>query len=97
MKTSTGDAPPSSRSPDDAWAINRLLMNWMAPIAWRGFRRPLTQDDLPGIPRPLEMADIAERTRVLWAAERKKERARKAAEGPVKPGGRGRKGRPEDS
>ena len=44
MKTSTADAPPRTRSPDDAWAINRLLMNWMAPVAWRGFRRPLTQD-----------------------------------------------------
>ena len=58
---------------DDSWYAFKWLALWVSPIAWRGFKRPLEESDLPPTPAPLDDTvtneDVCVRGARLWAEE----------------------------
>ena len=59
-------------SPDDANFISRNLMSWATTLAVMGSRRPITEEDLPGVPSCMKMDEIERRAIQLWNEELEK-------------------------
>ena len=63
----------SRRSTDDRFLLNRVILGWATPIAWRGLFRPLTEEELP----PARDAS-RRRTYAIWQRRRGKRKRRHA-------------------
>lgn len=57
------------RSPDDACLISRLWLGWCAAIAYRGWSKPLHEEDLPSAPRGVRSEPLHRVAVELWEAE----------------------------
>lgn len=70
----------SAKGVDGAGFLSRQLIAWATPIAWRGFKAPLQEPDVPAAPRLLRAAtgdaDVTTRGARLWAEEVESARAK---------------------
>lgn len=51
--------------------LSRVFMLWVTPTIIRGYRTPLTREDVPPLPASINSRTLAERAEILWAAEAK--------------------------
>jgi len=71
VPANTAVLPPGVQPQAEASSISLLAFAWLSPLVWRGWRRPLRQEDLPAVDREVE---VSRNTRVfLAAAEAQKE------------------------
>ena len=66
----------SSRHPqENANFVSRLFMWWIIPLLWKGWRRPLQQDDFHPVRDKDQSCKLTERLEEKW--EQEKESAKK--------------------
>ena len=70
----------SRRSTDDRFLLNRVILGWATPIAWRGLFRPLTEEELPPGPRCFSAENIRDLAEAAWQKEKA---AREADKQPI--------------
>ena len=56
-------------NPDDACCLSHLTLGWITPLAMKGYRKPLAEEDLYGLPKKFHTDGFHERCEARWTKE----------------------------